>query len=46
MDVFKTRMKPTSQMVSADVESETNKASSVHETVPVGAGGLALDKVA
>ena len=45
-DVFGARKKPTSQTVSADEELETYKASSVHEAVPVGVGGLALDNVA
>lgn len=45
-DVLGARKKPTSQTVSSDEELETYEASSVHEIVPVGAGGLALDNVA
>ncbi len=44
--VLGTRMKPTSQTVSADDVLETYKASSVQETVPVGDGGVELDNVA
>ncbi len=41
-----TRMKPTSQAVSADEVLETYKASSVQVTVPVGVGGFEFDNVA
>ena len=40
-----TRMKPTSQTVSADEVVETYKASSVQLAAPLGDGGVLLDSV-
>jgi outer membrane murein-binding lipoprotein Lpp len=43
--VLGTRMKPTSQTVSADELLETYRASSVQLAEPVGDGGVELDNV-
>ncbi len=43
--VLTTRTKPTSQTVSDDEVFATYNASSVHDRVPLGVGGLELDNV-